>query len=252
MKGETTMTLPINATLLRDAVEHGRAGMTLGSRIRAHFAAMPEAVLQGLVCEALHTNEAVTLAVQQLLQTLIEHCLARYAVPADQVTLLYTDEETGQELTQPLTDVSAVGTLSDPDTDQEPALIGIRIASPTGHRPVAADDVVLVYRDDEANTLYQPLADLQESGILLDEYSGRDCELEGTLVLPATSGFPEPEEVWANPVVRELAAALADRGDRESAAAARWLADHESDDIVWDQIGPLLDTLTELATKDYP
>lgn len=55
---------------------------------------------------------------------------------------------------------------------------------------------------------------------------------------------------WDNSVPRALAEALDDREDDESCGAARWLAEHENDDYVWDLIGKLLDRITELAAAE--
>lgn len=52
---------------------------------------------------------------------------------------------------------------------------------------------------------------------------------------------------WDNSVPRALAEALEDREDEESRRAAEWLAEHESDDYLWDLIGGLMDRITELA-----
>lgn len=52
---------------------------------------------------------------------------------------------------------------------------------------------------------------------------------------------------WDNSVPRALAEALEDREDEESRRAARWLAEHENDDYLWDLVGGLMDRITELA-----
>lgn len=53
-----------------------------------------------------------------------------------------------------------------------------------------------------------------------------------------------------NSICRELVDALRDREDDESVRAAEWVADNESDDVVWHLVGKLLDDLTKLATSD--
>lgn len=55
---------------------------------------------------------------------------------------------------------------------------------------------------------------------------------------------------WSNTVPREVASVLRDREGAESVAAARWLAEDENDDAVWDVLGRAVDELTELAKND--
>lgn len=118
------------------------------------------------------------------------------------------------------------------------------IEGPQRIQSVPLDQITLVYRDEAGEQYTQPLADITESGTLIDPRNGSDLELERAIV---KVGRSHVDDIWDNTIPRAIADALECREDTKSLRTAAWLHEHENDDSVWQIINRAMDALTELA-----
>lgn len=104
--------------------------------------------------------------------------------------------------------------------------------------PIETSHVEIVYDDTNDGLVSQPLVDVQDSGTLLDSETDADADVIAARVPIST-------------VPQALALALQERADLgddpESAHTAQWILEHGDDDGVWQHIGGLLDTITDMA-----
>ena len=98
----------------------------------------------------------------------------------DELELIYFNED-GYRFTQPLSDITEVGLLIDPETGEDLDLSKVRLISHTGNteRIFNLDEITLIYISEDGHLYYQNASDLPESGTLIDPETGEDLELLG-------------------------------------------------------------------------